>query len=460
MTASGVAASEGRPAIYARPLLWMLSLAYACNFMDRSVVGTLAQPIKLDLLLTDSQLGLLQGFAFVVLYCVAGLPLAWLSERRNRITILSICLVMWSGMTMVCGLAQNFVQLLLFRVGVGVGEAGCNPCSHSMIADAFASGERSRALSIYQLGATVGTMLGAMSAGLLAEKFGWRAAFLVVGAPGIAVAGAIKLTVKEPTRVQSSPAPALAVPLSAVLRRLVNSRAIVHVVLGFSLASFAYAGIAGFNQPYFIRAFGLKYGQIGVIFGLSGGLASAACLLITGRLTDRLTQRSDRWHAFLPMIGLGFSLPCIAAAYAVGDWHVAIVWSFLGGFFMNWFIIPSLSVMHKLLGVRLVASGMALILLFQNFMGLGAGPYVTGLVIDAAGRRIYAAAGLGDFKAMCPGGVALHGASLEAAQACHSALTSATRLGLWSMVLILAWAILHYALAARHLHRDTGAARV
>jgi MFS family permease len=431
----------------------MLSLAYACNFMDRSVVGTLAQPIKLDLLLTDGQLGLLQGFAFVVLYCVAGLPLAWLAERRNRINIISICLVVWSAMTMVCGLAHSFVQLLLFRVGVGVGEAGCNPCSHSMIADAFGPQERSRALSIYQLGATVGTMVGAMSAGIIAERFGWRAAFLAVGAPGLLVAAAIKLAVKEPARIQPAPGPApvSAVPLSAVLRRLVTNKAIVHIVLGFTLASFAFAGIAGFNQPYFIRAFDLKYGQIGLMFGLSGGLASAACLIITGRLTDRLTPRSDGWHAGLPLIGLGLSLPCIAIAYTVGDWRVAIVWTFLSGFFMNWFIIPSLSAMHKLLGVRLVASGMALILLFQNFMGLGLGPYATGLLIDTAGRRLFADAGLGDFKLMCPGGAAPHGASLTAIQACHGVLTSATRIGLLSAVVILAWAMLHYALAMRHL---------
>lgn len=458
MTVSGVTAPATRAAVYGRPLLWMLSLAYACNFMDRSVVGTLAQPIKVDLLLADSQLGLLQGFAFVVLYCVAGLPLAWLAERRNRINIISICLVVWSGMTMVCGLAQNFVQLLIFRIGVGVGEAGCNPCSHSMIADAFAPGQRSRALSVYQMGATVGTMLGAMCAGILAEKFGWRAAFIAVGAPGLLVATAMKFTMKEPARVQASPTPAPAASLGTVLRKLLTSRAIIHVVLGFTLASFVSGSISGFNQPYFIRAFGLKYGQIGLIFGLSGGLASIACLVTTGRLTDWLTPRSDRWHAFLPIIGLGLSMPCIATAYAVPDWHVAIVWSFLGAFFMNWFIIPSLSVMHKLLGVRMVASGMALILLFQNFMGLGLGPFVTGLVIDAMSQRFYAAAGHGDFKRLCPGGAAPAGSAPDALAACHTALTSGTRVGLWSLVLILAWALLHYGLAARNLRREIGRA--
>lgn len=447
------AAADGR-SVYGRPLLWMLSLAYACNFMDRSVVGTLAQAIKVDLLLTDGQLGLLQGFAFVVLYCVAGLPLAWLAERRNRINIISICLVVWSAMTMVCGLAQSFVQLLLFRVGVGVGEAGCNPCSHSMIADAFAPSERSRALSIYQIGATAGTMVGAMSAGLLAQRFGWRVAFLVVGAPGILVAGAMKLAIRDPVRISTGRRAGLdRADFGAVLQRLLTSPAIVNTVLGFTLASFAFGAISGFTQPYFIRAFGLTYGQIGVIFGLSGGLASALCLVASGKLTDWATLRSDRWHGWLPALGLAAAVPCVLTAYTVGDWHVAVGLTFLAGFFMNWFIIPSLSAMHKLLGVRRVAAGMALILLFQNFLGLGAGPLVAGLVIDAASGRLFSASNGGAFTLLCPGGAAPVGATPALASACHAALTRGTRLGLLSTALILAWACLHYVGAAHYMRR-------
>lgn len=453
-SATADASREERAAVYGRPLLWMLSLAYACNFMDRSVIGTLAQAIKIDLRLSDTQLGLLQGFAFVVLYCLAGLPLAWLADRRNRINIISVCLVVWSGMTMACGLAQNFVQLALFRVGVGVGEAGCNPCSHSMIADAFEPGERSRALSIYQLGATVGTMVGAMSAGIVAERYGWRIAFLVVGAPGIFVALAMKLTMKDPGHGRlDGAAERQAARMGDVLRRLVTSAALVNLVLGFTLASFAFGAISGFTQPYFIRAFGLTYGQIGLIFGLSGGVASAACLLVSGRLTDLVTVSSDRWHAWLPIIGLTCAIPATLAAYTVGDWRVAVACTFVSSFFMNWFIIPTLSALHKLLGLRMVATGMALVLLFQNFLGLGAGPYVAGLVIDAAGRGLFTGRGLGQFATACPGGEALQGATAPMAEACHATLTAATRIGLLSTVLILAWAIAHYALASLHLNR-------
>jgi predicted MFS family arabinose efflux permease len=442
--------------LYVHPLLWMLSAAYAFNFMDRSIIATLAQAIKVDLLLSDSQLGLLQGFAYVVLYSVMGVPLAWLAERANRVAIISICIAAWSAVTMACGLAQSFAQLLLFRVGVGIGESGCNPCSHSMIADAFPAGQRSRALSVYQLGATIGTAVGAMFAGVIAEKMGWRMAFFIVGAPGLLLALLMTLAAKDPPRVTTSQAaaPLHGVRTGAVLRRLVTSPALVHLVLGFTLASFASGALGGFTQPYFIRAFGLTYGQIGLIFGLSGGVASAACLMITGRLTDWATPRSVGWHAWFPVIGLAVSMPCSWAAYTVGDWPVAIVWTFLAGFFMNWFIIPTLSALHRLLGVRYVAAGMALILMFQNLLGLGAGPYLTGVLIDWTGGRVFPLHLAGGFAALCPGGIAAKTATAVVAQACHQALTQATRAGLLSTIGVRIWACLHYFIAVTHLRRE------
>lgn len=441
---------------YGGPLLLMVSLAYACNFMDRSIVATLAQAIKINLDLTDAQLGLLQGFAYVVLYSIMGVPLARLCERWNRVSILSICLATWATMTMVCGLAQNFVQLFLFRVGVGIGEAGCNPCSHSMIADAYAPNERSRALSIYMLGATFGTMIGAMSAGAIAEHLGWRTAFVLVGAPGILIAVAIKLAVKDPNRTEQPRTSAQidAARLTKVLIRLVTTPAIIHLVLGFTLASFAAGAIGAFTQPYFIRAFGLSYEQIGFIFGLSGGLASASSLFITGRLTDMATGRSVLWYGWLPALGIAISVPCSVAAYTAGGWLIALIWTFLAGFFLFWFIVPTLSALHKLVGARLVATAMALVLMFQNLAGLGTGPYAIGVLIDAASQHFFSAGDIHGFYASCPGGQAPIGATLQLAASCHTALTRGTRIGLLFVVLIELWACAHYVLAARHVQRE------
>ena len=452
--------SEGRVRILANPLLWMVALAYACNFMDRSIVATLAQAIKLDLVLTDAQLGLLQGFAFVVLYSVAGVPIARLAERLNRVNIITVCLLVWSTMTMVCGLAGSFVQLLLFRVGVGVGEAGCNPCSHSMIADAFAPKERSRALSVYMLGATFGTMLGAMSAGVIADHLGWRMAFVIVGAPGIVLAIAMKLIARDPGRTQAetTPAEVHATRFSAVVKKLATTPALVHMVLGFTLASFATGSIGAFTQPYFVRDFGLSYSRLGLTFGLLGGLTSAASLAITGRLTDWATNRSLAWHGWLPVVGIAVSGPSSLMAYTAGDWRIAMVWVFLAGFFLYLFIIPSLSAFHKLLGARMVATGMALILMFQNFVGLGAGPLVTGTFIDAASQHLFSAGALGDFKALCPGGKAAAGATIALAHVCHTTLTSATRTGLLLTVVVEAWAAVHFAIAAGYVRRELAGA--
>jgi MFS family permease len=439
------ASAPGRVRVLANPLLWMVALAYACNFMDRSIVATLAQAIKLDLVLTDSQLGLLQGFAFVVLYSVAGVPIARLAERLNRVNIITVCLLVWSTMTMVCGLAGNFVQLLLFRVGVGVGEAGCNPCSHSMIADAFAPRERSRALSVY--------MLGAMSAGVIADRLGWRMAFVIVGAPGILLAIAMKLIARDPGRTQAptSAAEAHATRFSAVVRRLVTTPALVHLILGFTLASFANGSLGAFTQPYFVRAFGLTYSRLGITFGLVGGLTSALSLAITGRLTDWATSRSQSWHGWMPCVGIAISGPCSLMAYTATDWRIAMVWVFLAGFFLFLFIIPSLSAFHKLLGARMVATGMALILMFQNFVGLGAGPLVAGAFIDAASQHLFTRASLGSFRLLCPGGKAAAGASAALTHACHATLTAATREGLLLTVVIEVWAAIHFALTARYM---------
>jgi predicted MFS family arabinose efflux permease len=431
----------------------MLMLAYACNFMDRTIIGTLAQAIKVDLKITDGQLGLLQGFAFVVLYSVMGLPIARLTERHDRVTIISVCLAAWSAMTMLCGMAGNFVQLLLFRIGVGVGEAGCNAPSHSMIADAFDPQRRSRAISLYNIGATIGTMIGAMSGGVIAQHLGWRAAFLIVGAPGLLLAVAMRLFVREPAR--KAPSASAPVEPSIGIRRLaaslVRSPALRHLILGFTLASFGVSGLGAFTQPYFIRAFGLTYTEIGLIFGLCGGLASVASLLISGRLADAGAARDARWHGWVPAIGVTCSIPFAVSAFLVGHWPVALACVFLNTLMVSWFIAPTLGAIHKLLGARQVAMGMALILMFQNFVGLGGGPFFTGVLIDGLGQHFFGA--LGDFAAMCPGGAAPAGAPEALATACHTSLTQATRFGIIATVAAQPWAALHFLLAARHLRK-------
>ena len=181
-------------------ILALLMLVYTFNFIDRMIIVTLGQAIKVDLQITDAQLGLLQGLAFAVFFTTLGIPLARLAERFSRVNIIAICLALWSGMTVLCGTAANYTQLFLYRMGVGVGEAGCSPPAHSLITDLYAPGSRATALSIYSLGIPLGMMFGAMAGGWIADELGWRQAFVIVGLPGVVLAVLFKMVVKEPPR--------------------------------------------------------------------------------------------------------------------------------------------------------------------------------------------------------------------------------------------------------------------
>ena len=201
---------------YKSAVLTLLLLAYTFNFIDRTIVATIGQAIKVDLKITDTQLGLLGGLSFAVLYTLLGVPIARLAERWNRVSIVSLALVVWSGFTVACGFAVTFTQLLALRVGVGFGEAGCSPPSHSLISDYYEPKRRASALSVYAFGIPLGSMIGAAAGGWLAKTFGWRVAFMAVGAPGLIMALLVKLIVKEPPRGHSDPAqkPVAATPFS------------------------------------------------------------------------------------------------------------------------------------------------------------------------------------------------------------------------------------------------------
>src|SRR5580704_6818240 len=188
--------SEG----YKRTVLTTLTLVYTLNFIDRTIVGIIGQPMKESLGITDNQLGLLGGLAFALLYTLLGVPIARLAERWSRVNIMAVCITLWSGFTALCGLAPNFAAMLAFRVGVGIGEAGCSPPAHSLISDYYEPRRRASALAVYAFGIPLGGMLGAIFGGLIAQFVGWRAAFFVVGIPGVLVALALKLLVKEPPR--------------------------------------------------------------------------------------------------------------------------------------------------------------------------------------------------------------------------------------------------------------------
>lgn len=461
---------------YRNAVLGLLVLAYTFNFIDRTIISTIATAIKADLQLTDQQLGWLSGLSFALLYTALGIPIARLAERANRVNIIAVAIVVWSGFTALCGTATSYVQLLLYRVGVGVGEAGLSPPAHSLISDYFEPKKRASALSVYAFGIPLGTMFGAMAGGWIAENLSWQAAFMMVGLPGVFVAIAIKLVVKEPPRnwaeqnlteapagaaAQPSPLPSLAddadkpPSILAVAGRLFGSWGMFHMVAGLTMASFAGYAVGAYSAPYFIREFGLGLAVVGMATGLVAGLSNGAGTIVGGYLTDFASKRSLRWYALVPAIGLFVATPLYLYAYTRDSWQLAILLLLIPGVFHYTYLGPTFGVVQNAMDTRMRATAIAITLFVVNLIGLGLGPPFCGWCIDQFAQAAFAAKGMaGSFLEVCKGGAAPAGSSAELVAACSGAMAEGTRNGILVNVLIYAWGGLHYLLAAITLPKD------
>jgi MFS family permease len=466
--------SEG----YKRVVVASLLAAYTLNFIDRTILATIGQAIKVDLKLTDTELGLLGGFAFAVLYTLLGVPIARLAERFNRVSIISLAIVVWSGFTAACGLAGNFTALLALRVGVGVGEAGCSPPSHSLISDYYEPKRRASALSVYSFGIPLGAMIGAVAGGWLAKNFGWRVAFMAVGAPGLVLALVIKLVVREPPRghADGETAPAAAAQhglgwelseIWAVTRTLFGSWPVLNMVLGVTIVSFAGYGVGQFAPPYFNRAFALDYATVGLIFGLIGGVSAGLGTLAGGFVSDWTSRRfGARWYALTPAIGLAIATPIYVFAYRELDWKTAALILLVPGIFQYTYLGPTFGVVQNVVETRRRATATAVMFLFLNIIALGGGPFFVGWLIDLLAQFHFTHAGtngigatlaglFGDgpahaakFAAECPGGIAPSGSPSALAAHCKIALVDGTRQGILITLGFYAWGGFHYLLAS------------
>jgi predicted MFS family arabinose efflux permease len=454
---------------YQRVVVLLLMAAYTFNSMDRSIISILGPSIKADLKLTDTQLGLLGGTAFAMLYALGGLPIARLAERVSRVNIMTVALIVWSSLTALCAAAGSFGQLLLIRVGVGVAEAGCSPPAHSLISDYVEPSRRASALSVYSCGISLGYILAAAVGGYLAQHAGWRVACAAVGLPGIVTAILLKAVVREPERGGldvKSPANALA-PLSvrhelaelrAVGAALLFDRPVLHMVLGVTVGAFAAYGFYYFIPAYFRREFELGTATVGVISALSGGVAVGIGIFAGGWVSDALARLSPRWYALVPAIGGTISLPLYAFAILAGDWKSATMLLSLAGFFWYASLGPTFGVVQNVTGARRRATATAFLYICLSMIALGLGPLFVGWVIDRFADASFAFAGIRSFEAGCPGGAAAAGAGAALTSACQSALALASRRGLLLTVGFFAWAVLHYFLAAAGIGRSLEAA--
>ena len=413
---------------------WVLVLFLLISmfgFVDRQVIGSLGQPIKAALHLSDFQFGILSGLAFALLNSLLAVPIARIAERRRRLTIIGIGVFLWSIATGVCGLAGNFVQLLVARVAVGVGEAASTPATASVMADYFPPHRRTSAAAVFVLAVPLGALIGAAGGGYLAQYFDWRMAFMIAGAPGLVLAVLLVLTVREPIRGHYDAAglgDADAPPFLKVIARMVQRPAFLHVMVGSTLASMGGFGINVFLAQYFFRRFGLGLGESGLLSGLISAIPGSVSMVGGGLLADWLGKKDKRFYAWTPGLGALLATPLYALSFLQGSWPAATVLLMITGLAQYAYLPVSIGVSANLMEPRMRATAAAVVAIMTNLIGAGLAPVIVGALSDHFAHQ------------PTSGGMTASAHGLQMASIVFA--------------LVYLWAAAHFALAARTIRRD------
>ena len=376
-------------ALLRRYVLGILLVVYTFNFIDRQILAILLEPIKKDLMLSDQALGFLAGFAFAAFYATLGVPLALWADRGNRRNLITVSLALWSAMTAACGLAQNFVQLAIARIGVGIGEAGCSPPAHSIIADYYPPHQRATAIGIYALGIPLGVMFGLFVGGRMNDLFGWRVAFFLVGVPGLALALLVRFTVPEPrrglsdARIDRGEMPGIAETARFLRRR----PAFVHLSFGAALACFIGYGFIVWFPSFLIRSHHMKTSDVGLWLGLLIGVVGGLSMYLGGVLADRFSTRDTRWSVWIVTVANLVGLPFGIAAYLVNNPYWALLLFIPPVVAANFWQATTLAQAQGLVRLRMRSQTSAILLFIANIIGLGAGPWAIGAVSDLLAPR-------------------------------------------------------------------------
>lgn len=385
---------------YRRYAIGVLFLVYVFNFIDRQIVTILAEPIKQDLGIADWQLGLMTGTAFAIFYCTLGIPIARLAERHNRPFIIGASLAAWSGFTALCGLAQNFWQLVLARVGVGVGEAGCTPPAHSLIADYTPQEERASAMAIYSMGNPIGALIGVVTGGLIADAFGWRMAFLLVGLPGLLMAVVVIATLFEPrTRRATAELRAhVAQPprstLMEVIQVLWHKPTFWLMAAAVSIVAFVGYGHAPFGASFFLRVHGEEIaalaeplglgpiGFVGLALGVILGISAGAGVFLGGVIADRFARSDISAYMSIPGVAMLLSVPLYTTAMLLPSFTPIVVILAVNAVLVSLWQGPVYATVQNIAPVHMRATTASLFLFIVNLIGLGLGPVAVGAVSD------------------------------------------------------------------------------
>ncbi|MVM30007.1 MFS transporter [Spirosoma sp. HMF4905] len=377
--------NEAVSSLYRNYVLMMLTLVYVFNFVDRQLLVILQESIKKELHLSDTQLGLLSGFTFALFYVTLGIPIARLADKTNRRNIVAASLGLWSIMTACSGLVRNFFQLLLARIGVGVGEAGGSPPAHAMISDYFPPEKRSTALSIYSTGIYFGILTGFLMGGYLNQHLGWRTAFFVVGLPGIIFSVLFYALVREPRRGATDLNPALAIEspsLREVLKRLYATKTFVYLALATGLHVFCLYGVNNWAPSFLSRLHGMKNSEIGALLGPIFGIGGAVGSYAGGLLTDYFGKTDKSRYLKIPAYAIIISIPCVTGALFLQNTTYSLICLGLTASLQSLYLGPSIAVSHSLVPPSMRSLTSAILFFVLNLVGLGFGPLTVGVISD------------------------------------------------------------------------------
>ncbi|MBY8822634.1 spinster family MFS transporter [Sphingomonas colocasiae] len=386
--------AAGRPLPYGA--LALLMTVYAFNLLDRQIVTILVEPMKADLGLADWQIGMISGLAFALFYTLLGIPLARLADRGNRVGLIAVSLLVWSGFTALCGVARNFTELLLARIGVGIGEAGCTPAAHSLITDYVPRERRGWALSLYSLGVPVGSLAGLVLGGVLLASLGWRAAFLVAGLPGMLLAGLVWFALDEPRRraAGASSAASPQLPLGEVIATLRRLPSFWLISFGTAMGAFGYYGQAAFFGSLYMRthsagldALAVSWGvapsvMLGLALGLMVGVIGMLGTLAGGHLADRAARGGIAGYTRVPSITLVLAAPLFAGAAMAGTIDLSFVLLGLAIFVHALNYGSVFAAVQTLAKPSIRAMASAIQLFITNAIGLALGPLFVGVASD------------------------------------------------------------------------------
>jgi predicted MFS family arabinose efflux permease len=465
---------------YRAYVLGSLLLVYIFNFIDRTIINILTEPIKESFQVEDWQMGLLGGIAFAALYTMLGIPLARISERVNRVFVITCSVAVCSLFTILCGFASSFIMLFIMRVCVGIGEAGCTPPAQSLIADYFAPKSRATAVSVYAMGVPLGGMIAGLSGGIITEQLtgenvesfltsigliglfggidwstveGWRIAFVVVGLPGMLLALVFNRTVKEPPRGYTDPESAKnqeRVSFGEALKVLAGKPTYWHVVIGATIASFIGYGVGQFTTSFLIRTHGLSLTEAALLFSLILGLMAAIGVWSSGFLADRFAKRHPTALSWIPALGMLFSVPLYVFGYSSSNLWIAMPPLMIAAMIHYYYLGPMYAVSGGVADSRMRATSVAITLLVVNIIGLGLGPPAMGFLSTFLKSMYLSGSDLNLTLEACK--------AADLGEAASAACSSANARGLQTAIIafccLYAWAALHYMLAGRTMKRD------